>query len=277
MRQSAASYVAGFVARARPVTTESARVCLDLLSKWLNAYLDYFETAAGGSDAPEDHSLFYNVCQAVFYIVCFRHVQLFASYDGVDGPAAMARLGLDRVVNSRLNPLRVCLPSVVNEFARVMHEQQIVYCYAAMQRNARPQRSGNASPVRSGSSGAEAAMAYINREAVDFESFFAFEPLTLARTSPIVEPFYQQWEEREQRAVVATPSASMTSMAGSNGNMAASMAIRGKQQQQQQMEDEDELANFIISPESVGMDFMFEIRAGGKGRGNGGRANTRRR
>ena len=52
--------------------------------------------------------------QAVFYIFVFRHRQLLEDNKGLH---YVMGLNLERIVTCRLNPIRVCLPSIVNVFA----------------------------------------------------------------------------------------------------------------------------------------------------------------
>lgn len=49
----------------------------------------------------------------------------------------MESLNLPKIVTSRLNPLRVCQPAVVQNFAAVTRTYQLAYCYAVMEHNAR--------------------------------------------------------------------------------------------------------------------------------------------
>lgn len=275
MRQSAASYVASLLSRGRPFALSSVRLCLRLFSQWLNSYLDHFESGSGSSDAdwtPSRHVLFYYVAQAVFYITCFRSNQLFSRSrdddddDVTDGLEFMSSLGLDRVVNCRLNPLRVCIPSVVKEFASVMHTYQIVYCYAALQRTT---SSSNGSAPPTPTSTPSHAMFVGIRETIDFESFFAFEPMALSQCSRFVAPFYQEWGTGDDAAADAgghvqpemrdydDVMAGAETAVSTPGRAIPTAAGRGAARD----EDEDELGGLVLSPESVEMDFMFAIRS----------------
>ena len=42
-----------------------------------------------------------------------------------------------KAITSPLNPLRVCLPTVVSTFSRVAASYQLVYCNSIIQRNSR--------------------------------------------------------------------------------------------------------------------------------------------
>lgn len=49
----------------------------------------------------------------------------------------MERLNLGRIVTSRLNPLRVCQPAIVQNFAAVTRNYQLAYCYSVIEHNSR--------------------------------------------------------------------------------------------------------------------------------------------
>lgn len=49
----------------------------------------------------------------------------------------METLNLGKIVTSRLNPLRVCQPAVVQNFAAVTRKYQLAYCYSIMEHNSR--------------------------------------------------------------------------------------------------------------------------------------------
>ena len=107
------------------------------------------------------HGPFYAACQSALYIFAFRSVQtrrdvsyfalfIFPSFpllkfctrheEFVSNESLLRflrGLNLSTVVTSRLNPLRVCLPSVVANFAAVARKYQLVYCDAIIERNAR--------------------------------------------------------------------------------------------------------------------------------------------
>ena len=44
---------------------------------------------------------------------------------------------MDRLVNCKLNPLKMCSPAVVNNFAVVTRRFQLVYCYTIIMNNKR--------------------------------------------------------------------------------------------------------------------------------------------
>lgn len=120
-RAAAASYIASFVSRAQFVDRESTRRVVACLCNFLRSRLDIFDAVSTAGAPPPSmahHSIFYAVVQAVFLIFCFRWRDLLEENDDVDeftpasGPVKkwMPELGiLQRVIQSDLNPLKVCI------------------------------------------------------------------------------------------------------------------------------------------------------------------------
>lgn len=80
------------------------------------------------------HTVFYSICQAIFYIVAFRSRDLTADDKDL---MFMQSLHLSSIVASQLNPLRVCLPAIATIFAGVTRTYQLAYCHTILERNAR--------------------------------------------------------------------------------------------------------------------------------------------
>lgn len=78
-------------------------------------------------------------------------------------------LNLERLVLSQLNPLQVCAPPVVNNFAAVARRFQLAYCYTIMENN---KRLGIPSAHIDGSK-------YTDNTTLDV--FFPFDPYLLQR------------------------------------------------------------------------------------------------
>ncbi|KAE9409865.1 RNA polymerase I-specific transcription initiation factor RRN3, partial [Gymnopus androsaceus JB14] len=97
------------------------------------------------------NTVFYAVAQALFLIFCFRWRDLLEdgeeeevpmkgakSEGGGRGKKWMKQLDVvQRVVNSVLNPLKVCSPNVASQFARVAHATDFLYCYTILESNRR--------------------------------------------------------------------------------------------------------------------------------------------
>ncbi|KAL8215434.1 UNVERIFIED_CONTAM: hypothetical protein K2H54_002052 [Gekko kuhli] len=118
IRQAAGSYIGSFLARAKFIPVATVKACLELLVSWLHKYIDDQGTGSKAFCDVALHGPFYATCQAVFYVVIFRHRQIL---DGnlKKGLGFLQSLNFERIVMCHLNPLKVCLPSVVNLFAAI--------------------------------------------------------------------------------------------------------------------------------------------------------------
>ncbi|XP_020884807.1 RNA polymerase I-specific transcription initiation factor RRN3 [Arabidopsis lyrata subsp. lyrata] len=106
-RTNAVAYLASYLARAKFLP---ASFVASMLKRLVDECADYCRTC--NDDArPEEHQVFYSVCQAILYLLCFRMRSI------LDVPRFRSQITpLESVLSHKLDPLRVCLPSVVSEF-----------------------------------------------------------------------------------------------------------------------------------------------------------------
>uniref|UniRef100_A0A7M4E8J0 RRN3 homolog, RNA polymerase I transcription factor n=1 Tax=Crocodylus porosus TaxID=8502 RepID=A0A7M4E8J0_CROPO len=123
IRQTAGNYIGSFLARATFIPTVTVKACLDLLVNWLHRYIDSQDAGTNAYCDVALHGPFYSTCQAVFYTFIFRHRQLL---DGNlrKGLAYLQNLNFERIVMCQLNPLKICLVSVVNLFAAITRSKK---------------------------------------------------------------------------------------------------------------------------------------------------------
>ncbi|EDO47992.1 predicted protein [Nematostella vectensis] len=133
LRQASAAYMASLVARAKYISISTVKTCLELLTHWVHCYIDDHDEACLGADVNK-HGPFYSVCQSIFYIFVFRHRQCLET---PEGQKFVSKLNFQRIVTCKLNPLKVCLPTVVDLFAQVTKLHQVVLCYTVIERNKR--------------------------------------------------------------------------------------------------------------------------------------------
>ncbi|XP_043945109.1 RNA polymerase I-specific transcription initiation factor RRN3 [Protopterus annectens] len=185
IRQTAASYIGSFLSRAKFVPIVTVKACLDLLVSWIHQYIDNQDAGSKAFCDIALHGPFYSAAQAVFYIFIFRHQQLL---DGnmKKGLAYLQSLNFERIVMCQLNPLKVCLHSVVSLFAAITRKYQLVFCYTIIERNNRQQL-----PVVRSSFGGDSVQVFTN----PLDSFFPFDPYILKRSRKVIHPLYQVWEE----------------------------------------------------------------------------------
>ncbi|XP_015270986.1 PREDICTED: RNA polymerase I-specific transcription initiation factor RRN3 isoform X2 [Gekko japonicus] len=186
IRQAAGSYIGSFLARAKFIPVATVKACLELLVNWLHKYIDDQGTGSKAFCDTALHGPFYAACQAVFYVVIFRHRQIL---DGnlKKGLGFLQSLNFERIVMCHLNPLKVCLPSVVNLFAAVNRQYQIAFCDTIIERNRR-----QVLPVVRSSGGGDSVETCTN----PLDTFFPFDPYILKRSKNIINPLYQFWEEQ---------------------------------------------------------------------------------
>ncbi|XP_064405741.1 RNA polymerase I-specific transcription initiation factor RRN3-like isoform X2 [Halichondria panicea] len=132
------------------------------------------------------HGPFFSLCQAVFYVFVFRHKALL---DSPDGLKFSRQLNFERVISSRLNPLKVCLPTVVEVFASITNHHEIVFCYSILEQNKRLILS---TPVV-----IPEVKVQQQEQANLLDCYFPFDPYCLKRSSLYVQSLYQEWEEMQ--------------------------------------------------------------------------------
>ncbi|KAJ7532365.1 hypothetical protein O6H91_13G000700 [Diphasiastrum complanatum] len=125
MRMSAAAYLASYLARARYLPTSTVSSCLKRMVSWCIGYSPAQDDHKSSVNHPKTlvHGVFYSVCQAVMYVLCFRLRELV---EDPEQKTALRSLKLQQLVEHRLNPLNVCLPSVVEEFLKQAKAMQLV-------------------------------------------------------------------------------------------------------------------------------------------------------
>ncbi|KAF8406741.1 hypothetical protein HHK36_008833 [Tetracentron sinense] len=110
-RMSAVAYLASYLSRGRFLSSSLAANTLERLVDWCFEYCQVQD----GAINPEAHRIFYSGCQAIMYVLCFRMRSM------MDVPCLklqLLRMPLEPVLRHPLDPLKVCLPSIVEEFLR---------------------------------------------------------------------------------------------------------------------------------------------------------------
>lgn len=181
IRQSAASYMASFLARANYIPLGTLTASLELMVKWLHSYIDNQELSSKVNQDVNMHRPFYSLCQAIFYVIVYHYKDLLGSEKGIK---FVMSLNLDRIISCKLNPLRFCLPSIVNIFATITRKYQVVFCYTIIERNARC--LGKISDVTS-----SGCLIDVNNP---LDTFFPFDPYHLPMSGQLINPLYRQWE-----------------------------------------------------------------------------------
>jgi RNA polymerase I-specific transcription initiation factor RRN3 len=125
--------MASYLVRANFVSIDVLKVCLDLMCQWLHDYLNEVDDTDGVIKVGMlYHPAFYYLCQTVFYIFNFHHKTLLDADRNF-----ILQLNFERIISSKLNPLKMCKTSIVNQFASITSKYEIIFCYTIIEANKR--------------------------------------------------------------------------------------------------------------------------------------------
>lgn len=207
-RQSAAAYLASFVARGAHISGEVVRDVFDIMLTHLNNLRDSYEDTCRGPDLRR-YGPFYSTAQALLYIFCFRWRDLTTAAMEGDSPEQVEELEpsqvafppnikeiLHKSIYSRLNPLKICSPGIVTEFARIAHHFQLLYVYPLLEANKRLRVTA----FRSIASLTNANFGQVERDVragdhlgYQLDAYFPFDPYQLPRSRRWLEGDYVEW------------------------------------------------------------------------------------
>jgi RNA polymerase I-specific transcription initiation factor RRN3 len=204
LKQSAAAYLASFVARGAHVQPHVVCQVFALIGNNLDHIRAENEVTCRGPDLKR-YSTFYAMTQALLYIFCFRWRDLITSLDILeeDDPAAFIgqdlnwtpgiKETLSRTIYSKLNPLKICSPPIVAEFAKIARHLRFMYVYPLLEANKRVRLSqfssgqGNGALRDTGNGG--------NSESWhQLDAYFPFDPYQLPLSRHWIENDYVQWK-----------------------------------------------------------------------------------
>jgi len=204
LKQSSAAYLASFVARGAHVQPHVICTVFELIGNNLDHIRTENELTCRGPDLKR-YSTFYAMTQALLYIFCFRWRDLITSSDILeeDDPAAFVGQDLNwtpgikdtlsRTIYSKLNPLKICSPPIVAEFAKIAHHLRFMYVYPILETNKRIRLSqfssdqGNGALRDTGNGG--------NSESWhQLDAYFPFDPYQLPISKRWVENDYVVWK-----------------------------------------------------------------------------------
>ncbi|KAG9248866.1 RNA polymerase I-specific transcription initiation factor-like protein rrn3 [Calycina marina] len=161
LQQSAAAYVASFVARGRHVSTDVVRTVFDAFGSRLNSFAQKEEAKCRGPNL-QRYTIYYTMTQALIYIFCFRWRDLIEPSELLesDDPIAFInqdftwipgiREALSHAIYSKFNPLKVCCPPIIAEFAKIARHLRFMYIYPLLEKNERIRLSQFAESYRAG-------------------------------------------------------------------------------------------------------------------------------
>lgn len=201
LKQSAASYLASFVARGVHVEPHVILQVFNVIGEQLDAIRIDNELTCRGPDLRR-YGTFYAMTQALLYIFCFRWRDLIVSTnieEDVDPIGFLAqdldwasgiKETLSKAIYSKLNPLKICTPMIVDQFAKTANDLRFLYVYPRLESNKRirlSQYSTSQSLRDTGNGGNDESWHQL-------ESYFPFDPYQLPFSKRWVEADYVLWK-----------------------------------------------------------------------------------
>ncbi|KAH7069364.1 RNA polymerase I-specific transcription initiation factor RRN3 [Paraphoma chrysanthemicola] len=207
LRVTAAAYLGSFIARGAHVSSQTVRGVFDLLCHQLELLRATHEPGCKGPDLRR-YGTYYAISQALLYTFCFRWRDLIVTPDG-EPPSDYDIIDhaddfrwynntqqiLHRNILSKLNPLKICAPPIVNQFARMAHHLCFLYVFPLIETNKRVRLARSlASGYLDGIGGRETALS--NKRGEDthlLDAYFPFDPYVLPRSKRWLEQDYVHW------------------------------------------------------------------------------------
>jgi len=205
-RQSAAAYLASFVARGAHVPAAIVRDVFTYIGDELELLRLQHEPKCRVPDL-QRFSTYYSLVQAILYIFCFRWHDLEATASDTGSPLgaygstivedsrASFLPGVKEVLASnlfsKLNPLKVCSPIIVGEFAKIANYTGILYVFHIIETNKRLRLTQATVPIL----GRESTFSARRDEAyLQLDEYFPFDPYHLPRSKRWLAGDYREWE-----------------------------------------------------------------------------------
>lgn len=209
VRQSAAAYLASFVARGMHVSPSIVRDVFEYIGAELNRLRIIYEPNCHGPNLRR-YSAYYCLVQALLYIFCFRWRDLKYNdeeeSDDEDSPRPYGyehqwRPGVKEILtlnifSPKLNPLKICQPDLVEQFAEIANRLGVIYVFGLLETNKRIHftTSGSTSMGAYGHPSRETALsARKDDEHHYLDGYFPFDPITLPKSKKWVEGDCREW------------------------------------------------------------------------------------
>ncbi|EMS63005.1 hypothetical protein TRIUR3_02342 [Triticum urartu] len=154
------------------IVTEKKEDPISRLVDWCVDYCDH-QSKREATPIP-NHQLFYATCQAVMYVLCFR-LRSIMDYPNLKSDLFHMPFGF--LFRHRLEPLKVCLPSIVNEFLRQAKVAGLVAAFV--------------DPAAEDAIESDLSRTFggINR----LDMFFPFDPYLLKESDRYIRPNFEFW------------------------------------------------------------------------------------
>lgn len=207
LKQSSAAYLASFVARGAHVQPHVVRTVFELIGSNLDNIRVENELTCRGPDLKR-YSTFYAMTQALLYIFCFRWRDLIDSIDVLDDDddedplsiierphvwAPGMKDTLYRTIYSKLNPVKICSPPIVAEFAKIARFLGVMEIAPLLETNKRIRLSQFSSSQANGAL-RETGNGGNNESWHQLDAYFPFDPYQLPVSKRWIEDDYVQWK-----------------------------------------------------------------------------------
>lgn len=207
LRHAAAAYFSGFVGRADNVSPTVVTDCIELLCDQLTELRKQYDPMCRGPNLKR-YGDFYATFQAILYIFCYRWRDLASANADLDDESDFdddeaehfyfsdkLREALNAAIHSNLNPLRVCTPVIVEQFAKLTHALDFMYLHSkiASNRNVRLHAQHERSISQLEISGPDPELGLVGDNGV-MEGYFPYDPYELPISRHWVEQEYVKWK-----------------------------------------------------------------------------------
>ncbi|KAJ4287975.1 DNA independent RNA polymerase I transcription factor [Kalmusia sp. IMI 367209] len=207
LRVTAAAYLASFIARGAHVSGSTVRDVFDLLGHHLESLRLQQEPTCKGPDLRR-YGTYYAISQALLYAFCFRWRDLIVTSDGLpltdqdiiyhEGDFTWygsIKDTLHRNIFSKLNPLKICAPTIVQQFARIAHHLRFIYVNSLIETNKRVRLARTIGGYVDGVGSRETALTMKKgEEGFLLDAYFPFDPYVLPRSKKWLAGDYVEWK-----------------------------------------------------------------------------------
>jgi RNA polymerase I-specific transcription initiation factor RRN3 len=205
VKRSAAAYLASFIARSAQIESQTIISTFISLSRELDRLRALHEKNPNCCPDLNRFSTYYSIAQALLYIFCFRWRDLLLDEeDDEDFDADELRWeygikeALQRnLLQSTLNPLKVCAPGIVSQFAKVANHLKFMYIFTKIETNRRVRLSRTVSTPSGYGSIMERETALSNKTGesmFQLDAYFPFDPYLLPYSKRWIEGEYLEWK-----------------------------------------------------------------------------------
>ncbi|CAN1271810.1 RNA polymerase I-specific transcription initiation factor RRN3 [Linum perenne] len=170
-RMSAVAYLASFLARGKFLPPAFVAIFLGRLVDWCWQYC----TMHDGIMNPRLHQVFYSGCQAIMYVLCFRMRSIM---ENTVLKSQLFCMPIDKILKHKLDPLKVCLPSIVQEFLKQAKAARLF--------------TSSKTFVFEDLLGSDLSRGFGGLERLDM--FFPFDPCMLKNTDSFIRQHYVRWK-----------------------------------------------------------------------------------